>query len=189
MKRVLATASLLASVGLACAGTPVAPQQEFFDGLLALCGKAYEGSIVANLPTPAQADPFEGQRLVMHVRDCSAGEIRIPFSVGEDRSRTWILTRQPAGLRLKHQHLHADGTPDAVTMYGGDTFDAGTNAMQRFPVDAESKAMFEREGLAVSATNTWSLGHVPGRTFTYELTRPGREFRVEFDLTREVAAP
>ena len=186
MSRVLVGACLLAGSSLAAA-TSLTPRDAFFNGLGALCGKAYEGRIVANTPASAQPDPFEGKRLVMHVRDCSTDEIRIPFSVGEDRSRTWIVTRHADGLRLKHQHLHADGTPDKVSLYGGDTADSGSSRLQSFPADAESKAMFEREGMAVSVGNTWSLGHVPGKTFTYELTRPGREFRIEFDLSRDVA--
>jgi hypothetical protein len=93
-------------------------------------------------------------------------------------------------LRLKHDHRHQDGSEDAVTQYGGDTVDAGTAQRQAFPADAASKAMFLREGLAVSVDNTWAIELVPGRSFTYELTRPnGRLFRVEFDLTSTVAAP
>ena len=41
--------------------------------------------------------------------------------VGEDRSRTWIVSVLSDGrLRLKHDHRHEDGEPDAITMYGGD---------------------------------------------------------------------
>ena len=126
----------------------------------------------------------------MHVRGCEANELRIPFHVGEDRSRTWILTRTAAGLRLKHDHRHADGAPDAVTMYGGDTAGAGSEARQEFPVDAASVALFEATGRAVSITNTWAMEIEPGQRFLYELSRPtGRKFQVEFDLTRPVDAP
>ena len=186
MSRALAAALLLAAGGAANA-TSLTPEDAFFNGLSALCGKAFEGRIVANTPASAQPDPFDGKRLVMHVSECTRDEIRIPFHVGEDRSRTWIVTRHAAGLRLKHRHLHADGTPDKVTMYGGDSAGFASHDRVSFPADADSKAMFEREGMAVSMDNTWSLGHVAGKVFTYELTRPGREFRVEFDLTREVA--
>ena len=125
----------------------------------------------------------------MHVRECSANELRIPFHVGSDRSRTWVVTRTASGLRLKHDHRHEDGSPDAVTMYGGDTAVAGTAARQEFPVDGESRAMFTREGRSVSNTNTWAMEVDPGRAFAYELARPQRLFRVEFDLTRPVPAP
>ena len=188
MSRALALATCLLAFGSAPAtATSLSPQDGFFNGLRALCGKAYEGRIVSNTGSTTQPDPFEGKRIVMHVRDCSRDEIRIPLSVGEDRSRTWIVTRHATGLRLKHQHLHADGTPDKVTMYGGDSDATGSLQLQHFPADAESKAMFEREGMKVSVDNTWSLGHAPGKSFTYALTRPGREFRLEFDLSREIA--
>lgn len=163
----------------------------FLSAIAAHCGKAYEGRIIANEPKPATPDAFEGKRLIMHVRGCDApGErIEIPFHVGEDRSRTWILTRTENGLRLKHDHRHEDGSPDDMTMYGGDARNAGTAARQAFPVDAESIAMFKRGGLNASVENTWAMEIHP-RTFVYELARPnGRLFKVEFDLTRPVAPP
>ena len=168
------------------------PYAQFFANLQPLCGKAYAGRITANRPASTTPDPFEGKALVMHVRGCDAPtrEIRIPFHVGDDRSRTWVLTRTATGLRLKHDHRHQDGQPDAVTMYGGDTGDAGTAQRQAFPVDAESVAMFKREGLNASLNNTWAMELVPAKTFVYELSRPnGRLFRVEFDLTTPVEPP
>jgi hypothetical protein len=154
-----------------------------------LCGQAFEGRIVANEPPPTTPDAFEGKTLVMHVRDCSDAALRIPFHVGDDHSRTWVITRTAEGLRLKHDHRHADGISDAVTMYGGESMDGGNVARQEFPVDAESIALFEREGLAASVTNVWAMEIQPRKNFVYELARPGRLFRVEFDLTRAVPAP
>src|SRR5688500_19589766 len=109
----------------------------------------------------------------MHVRDCGPSGVEVAFHVGDDRSRTWVLTRTAAGLRLKHDHRQEDGTPDDVTMYGGDTAEPGTGGRQEFPVDAESIAMFERAGLTASVTNTWAMEIEPQRRFLYELTRPG----------------
>ncbi|WP_062357673.1 hypothetical protein [Pseudoxanthomonas mexicana] len=172
--------------------TAPTPADTFLASLAQHCGKAYAGRITANQPASTTPDPFEGKPLVMHVRGCDDAlrEIRIPFHVGDDHSRTWVLTRTASGLRLKHDHRHEDGSPDAVTMYGGDTAEAGTTQRQAFPVDAESIAMFEREGLAASVTNTWAMELVPAKTFVYELSRPsGRLFRVEFDLTTPVALP
>jgi hypothetical protein len=177
--------AVLSSPG--CRAAPV-PADAFLARIARHCDQAFAGRIVANEPKP-EKDAFEGQTLVMHVRECRDGEIRIPFHVGEDRSRTWVLTRTPAGLRLKHDHRHADGTPDAVTMYGGDTSAPGSEVRQAFPVDAESRAMFEREKLGASVTNTWAMEIEPGVRFRYELSRPGRVFQVEFDLTTPVAAP
>lgn len=159
-------------------------QDAFFARLTALCGKTFQGKVVTTDPADAS---FAGKPLVMQVATCSKDEVRIPFHVGEDRSRTWIVTRTPAGLRLKHDHRHADGTEDALSQYGGDTATAGTAERQEFPVDRFSRDLFTREGRTVSNTNVWAMEVQPGRTFAYELRRPeGRFFRVEFDLTRPV---
>jgi len=170
----------------------VEPADAFLAAVSSHCGKAYAGRIVANEPAAAPGsppDPFEGQTLVMHVRDCAPRVIRVPFHVGEDHSRTWVITRTQDGLRLKHDHRHEDGSPDVLTMYGGDTATQGTAGRQEFPVDAESKALFERQGLTASMTNTWAIELEPGQRYVYELARPGRLFRVEFDLTKPVALP
>lgn len=164
------------------------PADEFLARLASHCGQAFAGTIVADEPK-AENDPFSGKALVMHVRECSPQEMKVPFHVGDDHSRTWVLTRTDGGLRLKHDHRHADGTEDAVTMYGGDTTAPGTALRQEFPADQFSKDLFTRQGLSVSTTNTWAMEIEPGRMFAYELSRPGRLFRVEFDLTRPVAAP
>ena len=172
----------------ACATTPAAsPQEAFFERLTALCGKAYEGRVAS--PAVEADASFMGKRLVMHVRECTANEIRIPFHVGEDRSRTWVVTRTGTGLRLKHDHRHEDGSEDALTQYGGDTAAEGTPERQEFPADQFSKDMFVRQDRAVSVPNVWAMEVIPGRTFAYELRRPGRFFRVDFDLVRPVAPP
>lgn len=126
--------------------------------------------------------------MVMHVRECSDREIRIPFHVGDDHSRTWVISKQAEGLRLKHDHRHEDGSEDAVTQYGGDTAGEGTATRQSFPVDAVSIEMFEREGLTASVVNVWSV-EVDEGLFAYELTRPNRLFRVEFDTATPVTLP
>ena len=182
---VLAAAALILS---ACATTPPAtPQDAFFARLTELCGQTFSGRVAAD----DLNDPnFAGKPLIMQVRDCSDTEIRIPFAVGEDRSRTWVITRTGAGLRLKHDHRHSDGTPDVLTWYGGDTAGSGAAERQEFPVDAESIALFTREGRTVSNTNVWAIEVRPGREYVYELSRPGgRLFRVAFDLSRPLATP
>ncbi len=185
-------ASLLAACGTTPRVAQPLPIDTFMAAIAAHCGKAYAGRIVANLPPPAAPDAFEGKPLVMHVRGCDdpKRELKVPFHVGDDHSRTWVLTRTASGLRLKHDHRHEDGSEDAVTMYGGDTDTPGTAQRQEFPVDAESIAMFEQEGLNASVTNTWAMDIEPQRRFLYELSRPGgRLFQVEFDLTTPVALP
>lgn len=169
-----------------------APADAFMAAVAAHCGEAFEGRIAVNEPKTDAPDPFDGKRLVMHVRGCenSAHELRIPFHVGDDHSRTWVLTRTDNGLRLKHDHRHEDGSPDAVTMYGGDSKPPGTAQRQAFPVDADSVAMFRKANMAVSTTNTWAMEIEPDERFVYELTRPdGRRFQVVFDLSKPVALP
>ena len=182
------------------------PQDAFFEALSSHCGNAYAGELVSE--DEADAD-FAGAAMVMHVSECSDERIAVPFHVeianedGEpewDRSRTWVITRTGSGLRLKHDHRHEDGEPDAVTLYGGDTADEGTASAQDFPVDQYSIDMFEREGLTASVTNVWTVEVDPqgadDAAFAYQLRRTvengapeDRFFRVEFDLTQPVEAP
>lgn len=164
------------------------PAEEFITALSRHCGQSYAGRVTANEPTTPN-DPFDGKTLVMHVRECSPTHLRVPFHVGEDRSRTWVLTLSAANLQLKHDHRHADGSEDEVTMYGGHTTAPGTAGRQEFPADDESRELFEREGLVVSLANVWAMEIEPGRRFVYELARPGRLFRVEFDLSQPVPNP
>lgn len=175
-----------------------APADAFMAAIASHCGQAFAGRIVANEPASPTPDAFEGKALVMHVRGCDdpTRELRVPFHVGDDHSRTWVITRTERGLRLKHDHRHEDGTPDEQTMYGGDTASEGTAMRQEFPVDQESIELFGRTGADVSTTNTWAMEIEPGKRFLYELSRPegglnpeGRLFQVEFDLTTPVDLP
>lgn len=178
-----------------CAATtpaPTSPHDAFLATLKLHCGKAYAGRLVTD--EAADAD-MRGQPMVMHVRRCTGDRVEIPFHIGGigpaagwDRSRTWVITRTPGGLRLEHDHRHADGTKDALTLYGGDTAGAGSAARQQFLVDAESIALFRAEGRTASVTNIWAVD-LDDRRFAYELRREGRHFRVEFDLTRPVPPP
>lgn len=181
---------LLGSLLLSCSGAVLADtataQQQFFQHLSELCGKAFAGKVVKG---NASDDKMRSQTLVMHVRQCSDTEIKVPFYVGDDRSRTWVISKTDSGLRLKHDHRHQDGSPDKVTMYGGDTQSAGTAKQQLFPADQYSKDMFTANNMAVSNGNTWLVEIEPGQSYRYGLSREGREFMVEFDLTKEVPAP
>ncbi len=176
------------SPGLAQA-TAESASDRFFASVSSLCGKAFAGRVVANEPTPITADPFDGKILIVHVRRCEKDRLELPFHVGDDRSRTWVLTRKSGAISLKHDHRHKDGLPDDLTMYGGVTLQPGTATRQEFPADAESKELFTRLKLPVSLPNVWAMEIEGGRRLVYELARPGRLFRVEFDLTREVPLP
>lgn len=180
-------APLLLLFALTACRTPT-PASELWSALQPLCGKAFEGRVVEG--TEPSDDAFRQQRLVMHVRECTADEIRIPFHVGENRSRTWVLTPTATGVRLKHDHRHEDGSEDRITQYGGDTR-YGRECL----CDPLAPDFFADEYTAklipAAATNVWTMVIDPGRTFTYALRREaqGRRFRVEFDLTKPVEVP
>lgn len=159
------------------------PQAAFWSALTALCGNAYGGRVAESVPPDTV---MSRQALVMHVRECSADTIRIPFHVGENRSRTWVITRTASGLRLKHDHRHEDGAPDSVTQYGGDTRDAGTPTKQEFHADSLTASL-----IPAARTNVWAIELEAGRLFVYALRRVGsdRKFRAEFDLTKTVDLP
>lgn len=181
MNRLLLAVILLGSAAFQRAPAVPSPSDVFFERLRALCGQNFQGRL-ASPPTAADA-AFAGP-ITVRVQDCTADQVRMPLMVGADRSRTWVVTRTAQGLTLKHDHRHADGTEDTVSQYGGATVAPGTAARQEFPADAFSKALFEREKLTASLTNVWALEIQPGATLAYELNRPGRHFRIAFDLTR-----
>jgi hypothetical protein len=156
----------------------------FFSSIAQHCDKAFEGKVVVdNQPSPA----FDA-KLVMFIRKCDQAELQIPFYVGDNASRTWIIKKTGSGLSLKHDHRHKDGSDDSVTMYGGHTRGAGYNQIQSFPVDQYSKELFAKQGLPQSITNTWQVYIYPDM-FSYRLVREGREFRVDFDLTKPILVP
>jgi hypothetical protein len=180
---------LLAALALAgCAIVPRSdgPQQLFWSRLWALCGHSYAGRVVSADPADRE---MAASRLVMHVATCTPEAIRIAFHVGADRSRTWVIGRTAAGLRLKHDHRRRDGSEEVRSRYGGDTVRAGSARRQDFPADRFSRDLFIRENIPASATNVWAIEIAPGRSFAYALDRRDRHFRIEFDLSRTVPAP
>lgn len=175
-----------ALLAVSCAGEQsTAPADAFMAGLAAHCGNAYAGKLVSTDESDAA---FASEHLVMHVRTCSPGDIRVPLHVGENRSRTWVITRTETGLRLKHDHRHEDGSEDVVTQYGGDSAELSSASRVEFPVDQFSIDLFTREGLTASVTNVWAM-EITNDMFAYELSRENRFFRVEFDLTSPISAP
>ncbi len=186
IRSVLTTVIALSLAACVAVRDAPSPPEQFFARLTALCGRAFAGRMVST--DPADAD-MAGKPMVMHVRTCSENEIRIPFVVGDDRSRTWVITRTTGGLKLAHVHRHEDGSEDVRSRYGGTAVSPGTARRQAFPADAYSRDLFVREGIPASAANVWAVEVEPSRLFAYELTRPNRRFRVAFDLSRQVSAP
>ena len=210
----LPLAVLLPLAGCATMTDTTSAQDRFWQALSSHCGHAYSGALVSEDPRDAD---WQGQAMIAHFAQCEDERIAIAFHVTDpelenamdepywDRSRTWVVTRSvienaatatTVALTLKHDHRHDDGTPDAVTQYGGTTTTPGTRRAQDFPLDHETAVLFEREGLDASLTNVWRLEVRPrgerDAGLTYQLTRrndPTRLFRVAFDADDEVAAP
>ncbi|RUO76311.1 hypothetical protein [Pseudidiomarina taiwanensis] len=169
----------------ACVQVDDEPRFAFFERFQPYCGQAFAATVVEdNQPSAAWQQP-----LVVHIRDCEANTIRMPLHVGDDRSRTWVLNQTADYLDFQHIHLHEDGSPDAVSPYGGHTVAMGSADIQAFPVDDASKALFKANGLDVSMQNTWTFEFVDAQTLEYQLSRPNRIFRVQIDLSQPVDIP
>lgn len=124
-------------------------REQFFNSLAALCGARYEGEMT--FPQDGQ-DSFAGKLLVAEIASCNDSEIRVPFSVGDDTSRTWLFKKIDGGLQLKHDHRHADGSPDEITMYGGMASDGGSAKTQSFAADQHTAEL-----IPAAATNIWTV--------------------------------
>jgi hypothetical protein len=155
----------------------------FWQRLQALCGKSFEGAVTH---APAGDTAFANKTLIMEVRKCGNNAIRIPFHVGDNRSRTWVMTKQEDRILLKHDHRHEDGSEDRITQYGGWTPNSGQAGSQIFIADQETTDL-----LPPASHNVWMIEIDPGNIFAYSLRRQGtdRYFRVSFDLKKEIKAP
>jgi len=151
----------------------------FLEQFKKLEGKYFEGEIVSG---GKEGDGFVGQKLMMQVKSYTDREVKIPFYVGEDKSRTWVLSYSNNVLTLKHDHRHKDGSADAVTFYGGTANNTGSEIMQMFPADQETCQM-----IVYACYNVWWIT-MDGNTYTYNLRRIGsdRLFSVKFDLSRPI---
>lgn len=157
------------------------PAQIFWNTLQEHCGKAYEGV----LELPEEDEAFGGKRLVMHVRSCEENVIKIPFFVGDDRSRTWVLTLKDNKITLEHDHRHKDGTEDDINFYGGTASNSGKTDIQVFPANEHTQKL-----IPAAASNVWWIT-LDDSTFTYNLKRLGtdRIFKVVFDLSKTIDTP
>jgi len=176
----LAVPAALALAACASMGDPI-PATAFMANLRGLCGHSYAGHVAQSEAVDAS---YRDLPMTMGPVACSVREVRIPYAIGPDASRTWVISREGRGLRLRHLHQPADGSVDPVSDYGGVTTTAGTAESQDFPIDAASKALVTRQGLMSSVDNVWTVEVHPGASFAYVLRRPDRHLRVEFDLTR-----
>jgi len=171
---------LLVSFSKIVSAQEISGSEQFWAKLKSHCGKAYEGELING-----GNDDFAGKKLVMHVRTCEDDTVRIPFFVGEDKSRTWVLTMHDGRIQLKHDHRHEDGSEDDVTQYGGMSTNVGLADIQFFPADQETANL-----ISYASTNVWWIT-LDETSFTYNLRRMGsdRLFTAKFDLSKEVNTP
>lgn len=148
------------------------------------CGAAYEGrSVMVDL---GDDHPLDGAALRMTLAECGEYEVRIPFQVDDDRSRTWIVTRSHDGLHLAHDHRYEDGTEHDANFYGGSAEPGGSATVQRFPAD--DRTIADRPARAI---NVWSKEFdLQNDRYYYRLYLSGElRYEAEFDLSRPLPLP
>jgi hypothetical protein len=163
---------------------PAAAQAAFVEQFAPYCGAAYPGrSAMVDL---GEDHPLEGATLRMTLASCTNLEVRIPFHVDDDRSRTWILTRTGDGLRLAHDHRYEDGTEHEANFYGGFADERGSATKQFFPADARTIA--DRPAREI---NVWSKEFdLVNERYYYRLYLRGElRYEAEFDLSRPLPIP
>lgn len=161
--------------------TLAGPQATFIESLAAHCGQAYEGAIIQR---PEGDQLFQGDEvLTADFRECTDQEVKIAFHVADNRSRTWVLTPTTAGIDLRHDHRHEDGSPEPNTWYGAHTQALGTAVRQEFLREP-------RPGAEDAPVSGWAIEIVPNERYTYGTIRDGEwSYRLDFDLTTPVANP
>lgn len=159
----------------AAALDPLADQRAFFENLRALCGQTFGGRTIL---APVTDRTFEPARLYMVVKDCAGDEIRIPFIVGEDASRTWVFQMRKEGLKFFHEHLRPDGTEHEPSGFGGYATGDGSPVFQSF-ADFSATA-----GTPLGERRIWRLRlDTDHKLFVYYLDRGGvPAYRLSFHM-------
>ena len=175
--RALIFSCLLLSLTLSVSAEVEDARELFFQNLKSLCGQSLEGE--TDLIVGTANDSMAEAKLILRFRSCSDKEMRVPFQVDEDHSRTWIIQSSEEGLLLKHDHRHEDGTPDEVTNYGGWATAEGTPHRQFFAADEETQKLFPHADKA-----GWTLQLEPDQErLIYFVENKGEvRYRAIFDL-------
>jgi hypothetical protein len=152
-------------------------ESQFFNKLATFCGKSFEGR---ETYSKDGRDSWAERKMVIFFTFCEAGEIHIPFHIDDDQSRAWLFINDNGKLRFRHDHRHADGTPEDLTLYGGYSDGNGTAIRQSFPADEYTDNLLNDE-----LDRQWNIFLSDDlSTMTYELGYLGEiVFRAEFDLS------
>lgn len=157
-------------------GKEESKQHTYFAMLQEMCGEEFKGETV--FPDDPEHEMY-GADLYMKIESCSEDEIRMPFHVNDDRSRTWVLSKTDQGLLLKHDHRDpGTGIEHDLTQYGGYSNVHGAKNIQYFEADEQTAQM-----LPEAATNVWMMEVNPEEgTFTYYLERNDQpRYKAEFE--------
>ena len=155
-------------------------EQTFQEKLIKYAGESFVGKIIYPVDDNY---PFGNKELVNAFIACSDVTTAIAFNIGEDQTLTWLLTKTPAGLQLKHDDRQADGTPDYFTMYGGISEEPLTSLEHFFPADEQTAEL--QPGAAGSE---WTISISPdGQTLSYKLSWNSElRYHLAFDLTKPI---
>jgi hypothetical protein len=165
----------------ACNGQP--ERSDFLTNYEPYCGHAYRGE--STLVELGDDHPLEDASLLMILNECSEDEVRIPFHVNNDRSRTWIVRETIRGLHLSHDHRHPDGTEYEANMYGGYADGEGSSTTQYFPAD--ERTIRDRPAREI---NRWSksFDHSAERYYYRLYLRDTLRYEARFDLSNPLPA-
>ncbi len=156
-------------------------ERAFLNNIAQLCGQTFAGgeTFIAE-----GRESWAHKKFVMHVTVCEDDRVYVPFHLDDDHSRTWMFLVEDGRLRFRHDHRHADGTPEEVTMYGGYADGDGTSLRQSFPADD-----YTCEMLPTACNAVWRVFLSDDlTTFSYQLMY-GEELLFEgaFDISKNIA--
>ncbi len=157
-------------------------ERAFLNNVAQLCGQSFAGreTFIAD-----GRESWAHKNFVMLVTVCEDNRVHVPFHLDDDHSRTWMFIVEDGRLRFRHDHRHADGTPEEITMYGGYADGDGTSLLQSFPADD-----YTCEMLPTACNAIWRVFLSEDlSTFSYQLMY-GEELLFEgaFDISKNIAA-
>ncbi len=160
------------------------PDGAFWKTLQPACGKLLPGDMLSR--RSADRD-WRRAGVSLDVVECSREGVRMVLAVGDDRSRSWILTPQDGGILFRIDR--AEGTGPGVTGYGGLSTEGADAMRQIFPTDDVTKEIFTERNLVLALDNVWSLTLDPeSGHLTYEVERTSGGRKMRFDLNAGGAA-
>jgi len=187
MRKVIYLVGMSALISGCAPTSKSSPVADFHANIQTLCGQSFLGKVTSSDP---QDEDWRKVDLTLGPIECVSQDLTsMALAVGEDESRVWSLKliEDDTVLEFRHAHTLKDGSPDPVTEYGGYARSPeSTSTHLVVPVDEASKKVFAENGLQASMTNTWTLTLQSDGTLVYELTREGRQFTAEFDISQPI---